>query len=143
MESPVDPMSWPPSPLVFYSLSGAQRREIGPANHYPFAGIHRQLRPTKRGATPAETAPIPERLCVTAKAWLRLVRELKRLLNQCAGTPTSPRRDADQWCALGWLESPTSRAVFVRPATEWTIRDRRIPRVGCITTSIPSRCRAC
>jgi hypothetical protein len=62
----------------------------------------------KRGGVPAELAPILERLHMTGKGWLRLVREFRRLFRRSAGTPRSLRRDANKGGAVAFPEAPTA-----------------------------------
>src|SRR4029077_14150279 len=57
----------------------------------------RQLRQDKRGAIPANLAPIFERLHVSQEGWLRLVVDFSRLFRRAAGAPSALRRESAKW----------------------------------------------
>jgi REP element-mobilizing transposase RayT len=56
----------------------------------------RQLRHDKRGAIPADLAPILERLHVSGEGWLQLMGRFSRLFRRVAGRPQSMRREREQ-----------------------------------------------
>ena len=76
----------------------------------------RALRQEKRGAIPADLAPILERLSVTHDGWLKLVTEFGRLFRRSAGTPASLGQDAKKWGRKRREGITQSRAAFAAPA---------------------------
>ncbi len=76
----------------------------------------RQLRQEKRGAIPADLAPILERLSVTDDGWLKLVTEFSRIFRRSAGTPASLGQDARKWGRKRREGISQSRAAFASPA---------------------------
>jgi hypothetical protein len=72
----------------------------------------RQLPQGKRGATPAELAPILERLHVTGEGWLRLLLDYSRLFARSAGTPALLQPDADKWGRLRMAGISHTQAAF-------------------------------
>ena len=76
----------------------------------------RQLQQEKRGAIPADLAPILERLSVTHDGWLKLVTEFSRLFRRSAGTPASLGQDAKKWGRKRREGISQSRAAFASPA---------------------------
>ncbi len=76
----------------------------------------RQLQQEKRGAIPADLAPILERLSVTHDGWLKLVTEFSRLFRRSAGTPASLGQDAAKWGRKRREGISQSRAAFASSA---------------------------
>lgn len=56
----------------------------------------RELRSGKRGAIPADVAPLLTRLHVSEESWLKLVTGFSRIFRLAAGTPLSLQRDAEK-----------------------------------------------
>ena len=74
----------------------------------------RQLRADKRGAIPAELAPILERLHIGgAEGWLQLMGRFSRLFRRAAGRPQSLARERDQRGCRVMQGLRYSRTVFL------------------------------
>ena len=74
----------------------------------------RQLRADKRGAIPAELAPILERLHVSGKeGWMQLMGRFSRQFRRAAGTPQSLQREREERGCRIMQGLPFSRTVFV------------------------------
>ena len=73
----------------------------------------RQLRQDKRGAIPADLAPILERLHVSDDGWMQLMGRFSRLFRRAAGRPQSLQREReDRGCRL-MQGIRHSRAIFL------------------------------
>ena len=57
----------------------------------------RQYRQDKRGAIPAELAPILDRLTMDADGWLKLMRDFRRKFRRAAGRPESLTKEAQKY----------------------------------------------
>src|SRR6516162_8445937 len=74
----------------------------------------RQLRADKRGAIPADLAPILERLHIGGEeGWMQLMGRFSRLFRRAAGTPQSLHREREQRGCRVMQGLPFSRAVFI------------------------------
>ena len=72
----------------------------------------RQIRGDKRGAIPAELAPVLERLQVSGESWVGMVKKFGRTFRRAAGTPKSLAQEAARY-GRRWLQGVTaSRAIF-------------------------------
>ena len=65
----------------------------------------RQIRNNKRGAIPAELAPILERLGIEPKSWCRLVSKFGRLFKRAAGNANSISKEAHRR-KQHWMQAP-------------------------------------
>ena len=75
-------------------------------------GTGRQIRSDKRGAIPAELAPVLERLPVSGESWVGMVKNFGRTFRRAAGTPKSLAQAAARY-GRRWLQGVTaSRAIF-------------------------------
>jgi len=73
----------------------------------------RQLRADKRGAIPADLAPILERLHIGGEeGWLQLMGRFSRLFRRAAGTPQSLQREREKRGCRVIQGLPFSRTVF-------------------------------
>jgi hypothetical protein len=73
----------------------------------------RQLRQDKRGAIPAELAPILERLQVSDEGWMQLMGRFSRLFRRAAGRPQSLQREREERGCRLMQEIRHSRAIFL------------------------------
>jgi hypothetical protein len=73
----------------------------------------RQLREDKRGAIPADLAPILERLHVSDEGWLLLMNRFSRLFRRAAGRPQSMHREREQRGCRLMHGICHSRAIFL------------------------------
>jgi hypothetical protein len=73
----------------------------------------RQIRADKRGAIPADLAPILERLRVDSDGWLKLMGRFSRLFRRAAGRPQSMQIEREaRGCRL-MQGIRHSRAIFL------------------------------
>ena len=72
----------------------------------------RQLREDKRGAIPADLAPILERLHVGGEGWMQLMGQFSRLFRRAAGRPQSMQREREQRGCRLMQGIRHSRAIF-------------------------------
>ena len=73
----------------------------------------RQIRSDKRGAIPAELAPVLERLQISGESWVGTVKNFGRLFRRAAGAPTSLAQEAARY-GRRWLHGVSaSREAFV------------------------------
>jgi hypothetical protein len=73
----------------------------------------RQLRADKRGAIPADLAPILERLQVSDEGWLQLKGQFSRMFRRAAGRPQSLQQERDQRGRQLMQGIRHSRAIFL------------------------------
>lgn len=73
----------------------------------------RQLRQDKRGAIPADLAPILERLQVSDEGWLQLIGQFSRMFRRAAGRPQSLQREREERGCQVMQGIRHSRAVFL------------------------------
>jgi hypothetical protein len=75
----------------------------------------RQVRRDKRGAIPAELAPILDRLQLSSETWVETVQHFGRWFHRAAGTPQSLAKEAERR-GVSWLGGiAKSREVFCSP----------------------------
>jgi len=76
----------------------------------------RQIRADKRGAIPADLAPIVERLHVDSDGWLKLMGRFGRLFRRAAGRPQSMQieREVRQPADAGNPSQPNHLLVTIR-----------------------------
>jgi len=72
----------------------------------------RQIRRDKKGAIPADVAPILDRLQISGESWLELIGEFGRLFRRAAGRPESLKRHAEKRQAKRTEGIVNSRALF-------------------------------
>ena len=73
----------------------------------------RQIRSDKRGAIPAELAPVLERLQISGESWVGTVKNFGRMFRRAAGTPKSLAQEAARY-GRRWLHGVSaSREAFV------------------------------
>ncbi len=73
----------------------------------------RQIRDDKRGAIPADLAPILARLKVSDDGWLLLMRGFNRMFRRAAGRPQSLQRERDERGCQLMQGIRHSRAIFL------------------------------
>jgi REP element-mobilizing transposase RayT len=73
----------------------------------------RQLRADKRGAIPADLAPILERLQVSDEGWLQLMGQFSRMFRRAAGRPQSLQQEREQRGCQLMQGIRHSRAIFL------------------------------
>ena len=73
----------------------------------------RQIRSDKRGAIPADLAPVLERLQISGESWVGIVKNFGRMFRRAAGTPKSLAQEAARYGRRCLHGVTASREVFV------------------------------